>query len=652
MIGSRPLFQFPNSQLNRQNAMRSLVALLLLGGLTLTPVQAQDYVLQTSTVSGGGATSTSGSGSLTLTSSVGQTAIGTQQGNTVVLYSGYPPPFLDAAALVVRVEEELSDDVSVGEAVSLTAIVTSRLADVEDVTLYHRPGGATEFENTPMNPADGSEGQGGAYEGAIPADAVTDRGIAYYVEAVDAEGNTARNPTQGVRSFRVRVEEEGIEKDSPQPNGSTPAAYRLVSVPIDLDAKEPEEVLQDDLGAYDDGRRWRFVEGVRRDGDEFVEYPDTEAMAPGRAFWLIVRDPADPIDTGAGAVLPIDEVFEIELREGWNYIGNPFHFPVPVSNLRTESGETPRLYAWDGDWSALDGGNQTLQPFSGYALESSEEDRLYVDPVLASGASSSVRAKARAADAEAPYDWAIRIAGRSGDLRDDHNVAAVASGAAAGRDAMDWPEPPRPGDGLSVTFARPAWDGPHANYLVDVREAPARGETWPFEVRTTRRAPMTLTFDGLAQVPEAFEVWLLDEYSKASQDLRATPRYTIDAPPTDGARSFRLVVGASDYVEQALEAAGALPATYELAGVYPNPTNGASTIRYGLPKEQTVTLTVYNTLGQRVATLMRDTPREAGYHTVRWSGKTGSGAPVASGVYFVRMQAGDFTATKKIVRVN
>jgi len=187
---------------------------------------------------------------------------------------------------------------------------------------------------------------------------------------------------------------------------------------------------------------------------------------------------------------------------------------------------------------------------------------------------------------------------------------------------------------------------------VDVRKTPSRGVMWPFTVQAPRPDPVTLTFDGLAQVPEDFEVWLLDEYNKASQNLRTTPRYTLDDVSTQQARTMRLIVGQPNYVQQELEAAGALPATYELADIYPNPTRGGATIRYGVPKEQPVTLTVYNVLGQKVATLMESRPMEPGFHTIQWRGETGSGAPLASGVYFVRMRAGDFTASKKIVRVN
>jgi hypothetical protein len=203
-----------------------------------------------------------------------------------------------------------------------------------------------------------------------------------------------------------------------------------------------------------------------------------------------------------------------------------------------------------------------------------------------------------------------------------------------------------------VSFPHPEWEGGGTHFSSDVRGIPVQGETWTFETSTSNEDPVTLTFEGLAQIPSSFQVWLMDDDTKASQNLRTTPRYTIENPAPGRAQSFRLIVGESSYVERALESAGALPATYELADIYPNPTRGASTIRYGVPKEQPVTLTVYNVLGQKVATLMQDRTMKPGFHTVQWRGETGAGAPVASGVYFVRMQAGDFTTSKKIVRVN
>jgi photosystem II stability/assembly factor-like uncharacterized protein len=80
-----------------------------------------------------------------------------------------------------------------------------------------------------------------------------------------------------------------------------------------------------------------------------------------------------------------------------------------------------------------------------------------------------------------------------------------------------------------------------------------------------------------------------------------------------------------------------------LAQNYPNPFNPSTTIRYGLPRGSHVLLTLFNTLGQQVATLVQG-EEKAGYHEVRFDG-TG----LSSGVYFYQMTAGDYVATKKLL---
>jgi hypothetical protein len=86
------------------------------------------------------------------------------------------------------------------------------------------------------------------------------------------------------------------------------------------------------------------------------------------------------------------------------------------------------------------------------------------------------------------------------------------------------------------------------------------------------------------------------------------------------------------------------PATsYELAQNYPNPFNPSTTIRYGLPQRSHVTLAVFNTLGQQVATLVQS-EQEAGNHEAAFDA-----SGLASGVYLYRLQAGDFVQTKRFV---
>ena len=70
---------------------------------------------------------------------------------------------------------------------------------------------------------------------------------------------------------------------------------------------------------------------------------------------------------------------------------------------------------------------------------------------------------------------------------------------------------------------------------------------------------------------------------------------------------------------------------------YPNPFNPSTTIEYTLPAASQVELTIYDILGQRVATLV-DGHRPAGTHQVTWDGRS-DGVPVASGVYLYRMDS-------------
>lgn len=87
----------------------------------------------------------------------------------------------------------------------------------------------------------------------------------------------------------------------------------------------------------------------------------------------------------------------------------------------------------------------------------------------------------------------------------------------------------------------------------------------------------------------------------------------------------------------------ALPTDYSLFQNYPNPFNPVTVIKYALPREARVLLTIYNTLGQKIKELVNEI-RPAGLHEVSFDG---NGFP--SGIYFYRIQAGKFSETKKLI---
>lgn len=91
-----------------------------------------------------------------------------------------------------------------------------------------------------------------------------------------------------------------------------------------------------------------------------------------------------------------------------------------------------------------------------------------------------------------------------------------------------------------------------------------------------------------------------------------------------------------------------IPETYTLAQNYPNPFNPTTAINFSIPKAGSVTLIVYNMLGQKVRTLVNG-DLNAGHMSVTWDGKDSNGFAVSSGIYFYQLHAGDFTATHKMI---
>ncbi len=93
---------------------------------------------------------------------------------------------------------------------------------------------------------------------------------------------------------------------------------------------------------------------------------------------------------------------------------------------------------------------------------------------------------------------------------------------------------------------------------------------------------------------------------------------------------------------------GLLPTEFALEQNYPNPFNPTTDIRFALPEKSEVSLVIYNSLGQKVRTLL-SANKEAGFHTVTWDATNDLGNQVSSGIYLYRFTAGNHTAMKKMV---
>jgi hypothetical protein len=512
--------------------------------------------------------------------------------------------------------------------------------------LHYRRGGDAGFKRVDMR-----SNPDGVYAATIPKDSVTSRGIEYFFTARNDVDSTSLPVAPGFYSIRVRVGGNGESKRSAQPSGNAQSGYRLVSAPMQLEEASPQAVLADDLGSYDD-KKWRFFElvenylSVPADQSIYRELGEVPAMKTGIAYWLLVKDAGKVIDTGAGVSIRTDSVYSIAFQPGWNFVGSPFTFPMPFEKLSLQSGRQLDIRFYNG---AFVPAISPMQPFEGYlvANNSTAGDRLLIDPILSPRTTSLPKA------IDLPYrqnaKWFIQILANCQEARDVDNAAVAIPEASSDWDNYDRPEPLVIGEYVAVYFPHPEWGKVFKAYTTDARPEPSDGEIWDFEVRTNIRDRVRLTFANLASVPGEFEVWVMDQTLNLSHNLRESNNYVIAG--TEHPKRLQLVVGKRGFVAEKRATVERTPVAYELSQNFPNPFNPSTTIRYGLPREERVALTIYNTLGEEVLTLIEDEMQKAGYHAAIWDGRNRAGQVAASGVYIYKLRAGSFTSIKKMALV-
>jgi Leucine-rich repeat (LRR) protein len=106
--------------------------------------------------------------------------------------------------------------------------------------------------------------------------------------------------------------------------------------------------------------------------------------------------------------------------------------------------------------------------------------------------------------------------------------------------------------------------------------------------------------------------------------------------------------GATNTQELSLNDNIVIPSQYTLHQNYPNPFNPITTLRYDLPENSLVNITIYDMLGRQVKTLINQT-QGAGYKSAIWDATDEYGKPVSAGIYLYQIQAGKYNSTKKMV---
>ena len=525
-------------------------------------------------------------------------------------------------------------------------------------------GGAGAFESvsltTTENDGEGTSGRR-VLEATIPDALVTTRGVDYFARfetnavlgdatltVPDGAGSTAPSrPLSIPVSFDELSPPEAVREDLFQAE-----TYRMASVPAAVD---PKGALTDVYGPYEPVQ-WRLLQWDAAE-DAYREFADLDStdLTAGNAFWLITEE-GTPLSLSGGQTVDASTPRAVELEPGWNQVGTPFGFAVPWDSVEAASGFAP--VDLRGPYRRGAEGYQTdtaLQPWRGYFVynATSSADTLRIPSEGTSEKSAPAERLASSKRGRRPgtsgSGYILRVTARS-TAGPSTATVGLRSDAKAGWDRYDVPRPPsvRPTTQVSVMPTRKS-DGsgavPHAKSMKPIGGS---GQIWTLRLRRPEQGdtPSSVRVDWSAEgtLPEGQSRYVVDPET----ETRVAPgkRFSLKKGET---KRLKVIVGTERYAQK--QSAAALQ-QYETAlrGNYPNPFEKQTTLEYTLSEERSVTMDVYNVLGQRVETLV-DARTSAGLHTVTWDGTNRYGDRVGSGVYFVRMEAGSTTETQKVVLV-
>jgi hypothetical protein len=322
----------------------------------------------------------------------------------------------------------------------------------------------------------------------------------------------------------------------------------------------------------------------------------------------------DTLDYGLGywlkfsAVQPLSVLGDpqnldtIDVDAGWNLIGSISSPVATGSVVQIPNGiVASQYYGYNGTMYTVP---STIDPFHGYWVKANQQGKL----VLSGTGFLLGKTPANRSDviSEAAH---LRLIDQFGNSQE----VLFTSNDVSNPDYYELPPPP-PAGIFDARFS--------TNRML---EAVKEGESKTIPIRVSyAQYPLTISWD------------MKDQSLKAS--------FVVGAKEVamNGIGSVK-VADANTSLALRLGGNSSVPKEFALSQNYPNPFNPSTTIRYDLPVDTRVTLKLFNMLGQEVLTLVSE-EQKAGYKSVQWNANN-----FASGVYFYRLQAGDFVTSKRLL---
>ena len=382
---------------------------------------------------------------------------------------------------------------------------------------------------------------------------------------------------------------------------------------------------------------------------------DSYTLSMDEGYWLALYQDHALTLTGSANY----SIESVSLTQGWNLVSCPQPFEVDTSALKVVNGSdtlgftnavssgllaSTVIYSWD-DSTRSYSNDSYLSFWRGHWVSAQSNGlSLLVYPNFRTTSSSQVRKTMTASET----NWSIEFDAVIDGISDYITEMGVSTNGNIGFDPLlDIPAPPAPPGGtyIQAYFAHDDWNPLLGEkYNADIQNPLTEGETRVW----------TITLNGNSNDQLLFQWQDLSNLIPDNYIANLTVHSTGDVINMRGSQSVVITgglpqtVGVDIYAQELSIDNELVPDVFALHQNYPNPFNPVTTLRYDLPENSFVNITIYDMLGRQIRTLVNQR-QEAGFKTAQWNATNNSGKPMSAGVYLYRISAGDFHQVRKMV---
>lgn len=465
------------------------------------------------------------------------------------------------------------------------------------------------------------------FSATIPSSSITDKiGMEFYFTIEYAGGIITSS--QGTAYIKYPL--TGTAQAVPSLSfGNQLSNYQIVSIPLVLEDNKVTSVFNQ-LGTYDK-TLWRlfdFNNGANR------EYSAFSTVAPGKGYWLIIRNPVSTLNPGEGTAVRVsnDSPFSISLASGWNLIGNPYNFDISWTEVKTKNPN-----ADIGNLQIFSNGtlseNNTLAKYRG-GFVFNNGGATSIEIPLSSKSGGRIGVEEIPSELSNEY-WELSLNLSQGVLNNQvGGIGMHPSATIKGKDHFDKVAVPMlSGMGFfELGFDHPEFNARFNKEIVPTSEA----YTWEVNIlRDENNGPITLHWNNEKFGDNDYQLYLFNPVNLQTVDMRQDQSYQIGA----NVNQLKVIYGKQNYINSQLGSE-----MHILGEPYPNPTSGTVAIPFTVPNTTNnsteVVYTIYDNTGKLVT--REGKTFTTGVHEIKWQFER-------AGLYIIQLQLDNKITSKKII---